>query len=364
MENLRNSEPLTRPGPSSLDQRRFKPVKAWAALGCLFLAIEAWAIGNWIASDRATPTPTGPTPVPHWMKVVGHTWEVVGFFCFAATLWVFLIKPWRKERGITSDGMLCIVFLSLYWQDTLLNYTQVWNTYNAMFINFGSWNADIPGWNSPNGNLIPQPILWAGPIYVYVLFTGIVLSNFLMRKLRERRPQVGNFGLVAFCFGFFFLADLIVEPLVQRAGINVYGGAIRDWSLFAGTYYQFPLYEAVLLPFVLTIWAALRFFKDDRGHTFAERGADQLRVTPKWRKTTRFLALAGACNLVFLVAYNIPMQYFGLKADPWPADLIKRSYLTNGICGPGTAYACSSPSIPVPRRGSLHVDPAGNLVSP
>ncbi|MND02321.1 hypothetical protein D3C83_216600 [compost metagenome] len=48
----------------------------------------------------------------------------------------------------------------------------------------------------------------------------------------------------------------------------------------------------------------------------------------------------------------------------WPADVQKRSYLTNHICGAGTDYACGGPAVPIPRPGSFHLDPEGRLVVP
>ena len=59
-----------------------------------------------------------------------------------------------------------------------------------------------------------------------------------------------------------------------------------------------------------------------------------------------------------------PSSPAGLHGGPWPADVQNRSYLTNGVCGPGTSYACASPSVPTPRRNSAHLDPAGELVGP
>jgi hypothetical protein len=74
----------------------------------------------------------------------------------------------------------------------------------------------------------------------------------------------------------------------------------------------------------------------------------------------QFLALAGAINATFLL-YNVPAAISGLYASPWPEDITRRSYFTNGICGSGTTYACSGPAIPIPRPDSLHVTPNGEL---
>jgi hypothetical protein len=76
----------------------------------------------------------------------------------------------------------------------------------------------------------------------------------------------------------------------------------------------------------------------------------------------RFLALVGACNVIFLVCYSLPNALLGLYASPWPKDVIDRSYFSY-LCGPGTDYACPGPGIPIPRPDSVHVDPDGRLRS-
>lgn len=353
---------LARPETSLAEPRRFKPVKVWAFLGAIFLGIEGWAVTMWIATGKATPTPGGPTPVPTWMKVAGHTWEVLGLLGFMVFLWRFLIRPWRREGRITLDGMFCIIFLTMYWQDLLMNYFQIVNTYNTMFFNLGSWFADIPGWSSPNANLLAEPLLFMGPVFVYGMFGGVVLSNFMMRKAKERNPRLGKLGLVVVAFCFILVFVMLVEGgLLLRLGINIDPGAIPELSLFAGKYYQYPLYELILASCLLTSWASLRFFRDDNGQTVAERGIDQLRVDSKWKQGIRFLALTGICNAIFLVTFSIPHQFFALKAGAWPEDVTKRSYFTDGICGPGTTYACPGPDTLIPRRGSLHVTPGGGV---
>src|SRR5206468_2919765 len=103
-----------------------------------------YLFGSWILSGDATRTPAGPTPVPTWMKVVFHGWEIGGLFAFAAFLYFFLVRPWRKAGHLTLDGLFCVAFLSLYWQDPLLNYFQPWLTYNAALVNWGSWMGHVP----------------------------------------------------------------------------------------------------------------------------------------------------------------------------------------------------------------------------
>jgi hypothetical protein len=44
---------------------------------------------------------------------------------------------------------------------------------------------------------------------------------------------------------------------------------------------------------------------------------------------------------------------------------VKRSYLTNSLCGPGTDYACYQEGVPIPRgSSSIHIAPDGTSVVP
>ncbi len=183
-----------------------------------------------------------------------------------------------------------------------------------------------------------------------------------MRRARQRWPQISALQLVLVTFAFFALFDLIVEGSFMRLGFWTYAGAIRSVTLFAGHYYQFPLYEPLLFGATWTGFACLRFFRNDKGESAVERGSHELRVHAKTRTVLRFLALAGAANVIFIATYDVPINLIAIHGDAWPADITSRSYLTDGLCGSGTTYACPAPSIPFPHGDSDHVAPNQTLV--
>lgn len=360
--------PASRPaaGRSSLpaEERPFRPVNVWATVGAVFLAVEAYVIYNWFASGKAVDAPDGPTPIPDWMSTVARAWEICGIPVMLVFLYYFMIRPWRRQGRITLDGLLCIVFISMYWQDPLLNYFNNWYTYGSQFWNLGSWTTNVPGWMAPNTNQMPEPMIWSVPIYIYCVFGVVVLSNWVMRKAKERFPSLGKFGLITICYVFVAGFDMLIEPIFMRLGFWAYGGALEGWTINYGKYYQYPIYEGIVWGFAWTGWACLRYFKDDKGYTWAERGIEKTTLSPRMKTGVRFLALTGVCNLIFLFLYNVPIQFFALRSDPWPRDITSRSYLMNGLCGPGTTYACSEPDIPTPRGNSVHVAPDGTLIVP
>lgn len=349
---------------TEVEEKTFKPVKLWAVIGVAFLALEIWALTGWIVSGNATPTPVGSSEVPLYMKVFIRTWEVVAFPALGVFLWHFMIKPWRREGRITTDGLFCLVFATIWWQDPMSNYIVPYFTYNAYLVNYGTWISNIPGWILPNAHKIAEAPIWTFPIYVYLVFGLAVTGNVVMRKAKARWPQLSKAGLFGVCFAFFFVVDIILEPILMFMGFWSYPGIVKELSLFYGNYYQFPLYEALLWGGVWACWSSLRYFRNDKGETVAERGIEELKVGPRAKTGVRFLALAGICNFAFLFVYNIPQQFFALNADPWPEDIAKRSYFTNGLCGEGTEYACAGPHTPMARRDSARVSPDGKLILP
>ena len=122
-ERVVQSEPGA-PDPGKA--RVMVPVKWWAAAGVCFLLLEVYIIAAWIISGDAKPTPSGPDKAPGWMAMVGHTWEYGGIPAAAVVVYVLLVRQWRRERHLTTDGIFVITFILLYWQDPLVNYTQNW----------------------------------------------------------------------------------------------------------------------------------------------------------------------------------------------------------------------------------------------
>ncbi len=348
---------------AEVQARTTKPVNVWAAVGALILALQIYILVSWLTSSEFGPTPDGATPIPQFMSIAAHAWEglcVVGFLAF---IYWFLVRPLRRERRLTLDGAFVIAFPLVVWQDTLLNYTQPWATYNTAFFNWGSWINEVPGSLWPNGNLLAEPMVTQGQ-YVAVVLGAMMLANVLMDKAKARWPRLGTLGLIMVCFAFFVVFDVVAELIWMRLGLFAYPGAIRELSLFAGHYYQFPLYEALIWGGTWTAFACLRYFRNDRGQTVAERGIERVQGSGLKREGIRVLALAGVLNVIFLVGYNIPIQYFGAHSDPWPEDIQNRSYLTDGLCGPSTNYACPAPDVPIPRPNSAHIAPDGQLVRP
>jgi hypothetical protein len=241
----------------------------------------------------------------------------------------------------------------------------VGQVYNTGFIQFGSWANFLPGWVVPNGQLFSEPIYWEWALYIVFCLPPMALCNLLMKKAKERRPEIGVFGLIMVAFTAICIVDVTLEVPFLLQGLYAFPGSIRWLTLFHGHYYQFPVYEALLTGVFVGGWAAVRYFTDDKGRCVAERGLDRINGSPRKKGAIRVLAVCGLFNVVFFLGYNLPMGLIhGLYGDTWPKDIATRSYFTNGLCGPGTDYACPSVANPIPHKSSAYVNNEGELVVP
>jgi hypothetical protein len=330
------------------------------------LAFELFVLIRWVSGPYFKAVPAGPTAEPGWMRTVQDIWQPAGIAAALFCLFWFIVRPWRRERTVTTDGLLVAAFATLWFQDPLSAYYDHWFTYNSNLVNFGSWVKDVPGWLSfgKPGAMLVEPILLIPFVYVYFIIIGTLLGSWVMRRAAARWPRLSTVQLIAICFGAMAALDFVAEGLIWLPlGFWEYPGGIG--LLFPSTYHKFPLNELLTIATIFTAIACLRHFRDDKGRTLVERGADKLRVGTAGQTALRFLAIAGAVHLILFLGYNLPNSWVGAHSRPWPKDLVKRSYFTDYICGQGTANACPGPGVPIPRgNASARLGPNGQLVVP
>ncbi|MGB6205385.1 spirocyclase AveC family protein [Mycobacterium sp.] len=348
-------------------QAKAKPVRTWAIIGGAILAFQLYVWIRWITGPYFKRVPTGPSDPPMFMKIVLLTWTTVIVAGLPIGIYYFIVRPWRRERRITLDGMLLVACGLIFFQDPLLNYINTWSTYNTWMFNRGSWVQNVPGWLSfgEPGRMMAEPLLMNAPGYSYGVLLCTILGCWVMRRAKSRWPNISNVGVIGILIVWTFFFDLVIEGLfLMPMGLFTYPGAIRALSINAGTYYQWPVYEGLMWGGVQAGLCALRFFTDDRGRTFVERGLERVQGGFAKQQLMRFLAIFAACSAFFFVCYNIPAQWFALHQDPWPQDLLKRSYFLMGICGEGTDRPCPDPALPVPNKQSGYINQDGKLILP
>ena len=348
------SAPVLSPAAELAPQRRSATIWLWASAGALSTFVILRGLAAWIAGPDFKSSPKGSDPISDTKLFALHCFEAAVFAVGLFMLWRYLVRPLVQERRFTFDGMLIVAVLLMYFYDPLDNYFNYTFSYNAYFLNFASWAREIPGLQAPNQRFFPEPFLVMGGFYAIFMFGSAVFGCWYMRKVAARHPGASNLRLFTDLFLVVLVLDTVVENVFMRTQFAAYPGVVHSLSVFAGNYYQFPLYE----PFIIATFAcgmtAIRWFRDDRGHSLAERGIETTRISGRTRTGLRFLAVTGLVHTWFIVGYFVPYNFFALKADTFPP---MPSFLRAGICGEGTDYACPSGSVPIPHNNSLHIRP-------
>ena len=330
--------------------RETPPVLLWAAAGMCMVAFEVYVWMRWLTGSNLRPTDPGSDPISDWERAYYIGLQIAVPVLWALCMWFWVIKPWMRERRMTSDGMIAIACWAICIFDCIMNYTSLTLLYNSQFVNFGAWTTgSFPGWTQPNGNHLPEPIFVTIPGYVALVYSQVVFVCMLLRRAKARWPGMGILGAIGFVVLGLTLVDSIIEIFLIRSGVYAYPGGIREVTLFAGETYQFPLTEGFLFGgLAFGSVAVLKHFKDDKGSTFVERGVDQLRVGERSRTGLRFFAIFAYVHLMFLALYGVPNQWLATHSDPFPAGY--PSYLTNGMCVYGdTRDQCPGPGVSIPR---------------
>lgn len=320
------------------------PVVWWAWLGAASVAFVIYLFIAWIATGEATPTDPGPDPVPGWVGVfvvINQVFPPV----FALTLVTIVTRQSLRRRRLSFDAKVLIAGFLLWWQDPLLSYVRPGVFYNANMINFGSWTERIPGWITPNGRLTAEPTISIGFAYMWWFLGFSMFICAVMRLVHRRWPQLSTGGMVVACVLIATAADFIVEACWIRTGAYAYPSTIHALSAFGGTPYQMPVYHAFLHGGgTLGAIALLRYYCNDRGLSWVERGLDRMNYGNLKADLVSLLAVIAFLQMAFLLFTNIPIQWFHLHADTVPDY---PSWMRDGVCGPGTAYPCPGPTIPV-----------------
>jgi hypothetical protein len=324
------------------------PVKVWAVVGGAVLVFIGWVLLRWVTGPYFKAVPSGPSEPPGWMKANLVFWQVVSPLAALGLIYWFVVRPWLRDRRIGVDGVLIIAFLTLWFQDPLCNLAGSWVTYNTWMTNMGSWHASVPGSVSfaAPGQMLAEPLLLIPALYVYFFWLAAIGGCWVMRRIGAHWPHASKVWLIAGCFAAIAVFDFVLEGLIWMPGgaWSLPGGQLP--VLFAGTYHQFTINEFLPVSATLTAVACIRHFRDDRGRMLAERGVDDLKISSNKRLGLRILAVVGIVHVAMFACYTMPNLIFGMNARAWPADVQKRSYLTDYICGDGTDRTCPGPQIP------------------
>src|ERR1700712_3562073 len=112
-------------------QAKVKPVTIWATLGGAIVPFKIYVGIGGVPGPYFTRVPSGPDAPPMYMKAFLTMNAVVVCVGLPFAIWWFVVRPWRRERRITLDGMLLASTGLMFFQDPFLNYINTWCTYNT-----------------------------------------------------------------------------------------------------------------------------------------------------------------------------------------------------------------------------------------
>lgn len=333
MQLVRNEGVETTAAGRTLPAQSIQPVAVWSAIGAVLLLLQLYVLMTWLTSGHFVPTPTGPDIIPAGDLLRLRAMELASAIGFILLVVFVLIRPWVRTGRPSFDGLLIVSWCLMVWQDPMVNYVSAQYLLNSNLVNFGSWTLGAtPGWVSPKGNLLPEPILLYPAVYMLFGLVPVMMLCGAWRwyKRHAARPLLIGYVLITLAIGITL--DLLAEVFMIRGGVFAYPNAIRSLTLWAGEQHQFPLYEGLFVCFVMTAGGILRYFVNDRGETLVERGLHKLRLK-RSKSLLRFLSIYAFLQLSMMLVYDIPMIFVSMHTDSFVEGY--PSYMINGLCASG-----------------------------
>jgi hypothetical protein len=292
-------------------------------------------------------------------------WECITIPIALTIIYLFVIRPIRRTGSLSANGVMVCGFSLMWFQDPLSSGVNHWFVYNTFLINKGSWANSVPGfagWGTP-GHMTSEPLLFTPAAYVLAMGVGCTVGVFAMRRIKKRFPNVSTMGLIAGCYLSMCVFDIVLEGIIWLPlGLFEYPGG--HLALFSHTYHPYPLEEMFTIASVFTAIATLRYFTNDKGQMFIERGVDKIKGSTAKRNWMRALAGVAAMQLIMFLGYNVTNGIMAANVHAWPKAVQARSYFTNGICGAGTNRLCPGPALPDMRVGAAYINKYGTVTYP
>ena len=300
-------------------------------------------MGSWILSDNFRPVPPGPDPLSDWENFWRVALQII-FPLFAISCLAWIARDCIRQRKFTFDAKLWVAFVLQFWLDPVPNFLRPQVLFNSHYVNFGSWVEHIPGWMSPNGANLPNSLLLELPIFGF-LIVAVWLACWVMHRVHQRLPKLNACAMLFISVLVIAVFTFVLEwVMCIKTGWLAWSGAIPAVTLWAGTKEQMPLTECAFVGAWISMAVALRYYRDDKGQSFVERGLDKIKIPGGWKQALSVFAIIGYGQLSFML-YNVLSIPLALYIGPTPEGY--PSYMTNRICGAESGYECPGPDVPL-----------------
>lgn len=323
--------------PATAHPGSVRRVRIWAPIGAVCVLFAAYVYIAWFVSGDAAPADPGSDAVPTVTRVAALAFQIITPV-LALSVITYVVRKSLRERRLCGEAMVVIGSAIAWWHDPLINWFQPALFYNATLLNFGAWVENIPGWLSPDGRLMSEPVLMIGLSYVWMPLTLGSAGRWAMGRARTRWPGLGP--VRTFCCGWFavYCIEFPLEIVAVHTGLVAYPATPPALTLWAGEIHQMPIYGPMLWSLVLTSSGGLLFFRDAAGRTPVERGIETLTwAGARLKPVISVLAITGFLHVVAIGAYDVPVNVAGFYAGP---TKVYPTYLRTKLCGPGTPRDC------------------------
>ena len=314
----------------AVTERRRGGVAVWASVGVVWLVVETQAIVRWIFSPTEfAPAPLlGPDQFPAWREASLRGLEVLSLAVLAGFVWFCVIKPWRRDGKLSLDGKFVIAGCFTAVADACLNLYSYLFAWNAHSFNRGVWAAFMPFHSPRASSRYAEGLLWGVPMYIYFCLGAAIIGCQIIKALRNRFPTIANSTAYSIVFVCTFIGGMLLENAIIRI-TQAYGYAQtpEHLTLFAGSQYQFPIYESIFTGCLAVAFTYVRMsaLESADGVSCIERGYERWR--PALQTPVRLLAVCGFSAAALLLVYHLPFNWLGVGGTSF-ADL--PSYMLPG----------------------------------
>jgi hypothetical protein len=327
---------------SAATRQRIGVARVLAWLGAAVACYELVTWGRWLAAGPQQITQYRDTHVAAW--TAARCYEVA-ILLVAIALSAVVVSQCRSDRRLTLDAQLLIGGVAALFFDPFGNFVQPAFFYSSDWLNLNSWTGFAPAVVNPDASRMPEPV-FIMLVYPFGLLAFAMITNRVMAAVARARPGWSAGRVLAAGTAFAVLCGMALEAPMFLLDLWSLPGAPRTLSLFDNAH-RYSAVEFLTTGMVFAGWAGVRYFKDDQGRAFTERGVG---------RTGSVLAMVGWCASLLIVLQLI-VTLFAFHASPYPAQFPR--HLVNGMCNvgatQGTRYGpCpGSPGFHMPGPHSL-----------
>jgi hypothetical protein len=251
------------------------------------------------------------------------------------------------QRRVSLDAELLIGGIAALFWDPFGNFVQPGFFYNSDWLNLNSWTGFAPGVINPDAGRMPEPAFIV-LVYPFGLLAFAMGTNALVRLAARRRPDWSGARILTVGTVGAALAGMALEAPMFLLHLWALAGAPGKLSLFDNAHRYSPV-EFLTTGMVFAGWAAVRYFRDDEGRAFTERGVGPGRA---------MLAMIGWCSSLLIV-----LQLTVTSSPSTPAGTRRPTRGTSSTACATSAPRSTRVTAPVPAArasGSRSRCPAGH----